>query len=144
MIRETSKAAYNKIKSQGLLSERRMEVYHTLYMFGPLTASELSELLPKKVSRTIGSNVHARLGELRQLGVAKEVRERKCEISGQNVIEWDVTDKLPGKLNKQIKPETILYCNVCCSGGWRDDFNPHRNTNRQLCLGKIKKYKEIK
>lgn len=99
--RKTSVEAYREIKTGGLLSKRRFEVYECLFYNGPMTASEISEMLPGKKSRTIGSNVHARLGELRESGVVYEVKERICSISGKNVIEWDVTDKLPAPIQKK-------------------------------------------
>ena len=41
------------------------------------------------------SQSRARFTELRELGVIYEVRNRKCTITGMNVIEWDLTDRLP-------------------------------------------------
>ena len=37
----------------------------------------------------------ARFTELRRLGVIYEKKERPCRVTGRNVIEWDLTDKLP-------------------------------------------------
>ena len=34
------------------------------------------------------------------MGVIYEVRTRECSITGKNVIEWDLTDKLPTKIKK--------------------------------------------
>ena len=52
----------------------------------------------------------ARFTELRELGVIYEKGERKCNITGRNVIEWDLTDKLPqGKIsnNKKKLPKAL-------------------------------------
>lgn len=109
MTRQTSIDAYNAIKDSGLLSKRRFEVYAVLFEHGPLTGGELSELLPKKISRTIGSNVHARLSELTERGVVMEIGYRICSVSGQRVILWDVTNNLPSKI-KKIKKQKCIRC----------------------------------
>ena len=102
MVRQTSIDAYHQIRDNELLSKRRLEVYEVLYKYGPATASELSERLPGKLSRTIGSNVHARLGELRDMHVAQETGTRICSESGHRGILWDVTKSLPVKKLKKI------------------------------------------
>ncbi len=100
MSRSTSIDVYREIESEGLLSKMRFEVYSTLYRIGPATAGEMAADLVKNGSPSGGGragpgNVSARLVELRDLGVAKEIGERTCKITDRNVIEWDVTDQLP-------------------------------------------------
>lgn len=114
MTRQTSIDAYKTIKNNGLLSERRWQVYDVLYSYGPMTAGELSEQLPKKLSRTIGSNVHARLAELKESGVVREVKTTICSVSGMKVIQWDVTSKLPKKIIKEDK----IKCPNCNGKGF--------------------------
>jgi hypothetical protein len=91
MARETSIAAYNKIKTDGSLSNRRWEVYDVLFQHGPLTASEIEVRITSPKSPSRGSNVHARLIELEERGVAREVGQVACSVSGMTVIQWDVT-----------------------------------------------------
>ena len=108
MIRDTSIEAYQTIKQEGLLSRARLEVYLALFSMGPCTAGEL---FIKRVSahKLVKGSVCARLTELRQIGVVKEVGEKICEATGQNVILWDVTSKLPKKLIKN-PAQTCLMC----------------------------------
>jgi len=51
-----------------------------------------------------GRDCMKRLSELRNLGVIYEKKERKCKITGRNVIEWDLTDKLP--INLKVTDNT--------------------------------------
>ena len=79
-MRQTSIDCYNKIKANGLLSKSRLQVYEALYKT-----------------------------ELREQGVIYEKGEKKCNITGRNVIEWDLTDNLPIKLNvtQTIKQQKV-------------------------------------
>lgn len=100
-VRETSAEAYRTIKENGLLSERRLQVYDYLYQHGPCTANELVNRAGKR--STLGNqNVVTRLGELRAMGVVKELGTRQCEVTGMRVIVWDVTRELPKKLEKGL------------------------------------------
>jgi len=95
-VRRTSIVAYNTIKDNGLLSARRWEAYDALYRYGPGTTTE--------IGNSAGIEKHAlqkRISELVQLGVANEVRERPCSVTGHTVIEYDVTFALPGALSRR-------------------------------------------
>ena len=105
-VRRTSAKAYNTIKEEGLLSKARFAVYEHLFRFGPMTASQIAQ---EKQFRVKGS-VCARLTELRNLGVAEEIREVVCPISNQTVILWDVTDRLPRDIAK-VEKVKCEYCN---------------------------------
>lgn len=108
MTRQTSIDAYQEILSNGLLSDRRFEIYKILYKTGPMTANEISEYMRGR-NYAKGSNAHARLCELRELGVVKEVAEVKCSITGMTVIQWDVTDSLPKKLEKKAESSLWIF-----------------------------------
>ena len=113
MVRETSLVTYNQIKAKNLLSQRRMEVYSALFKYGPCTANELFR--DWKVSTTITQqNIHPRLGELRDLGVVTEVKQRKCGVTGRMAIVWEITNRLPRKLKKKEKHK----CIECNGKGW--------------------------
>ena len=109
--RETSIQCYNQIKESGLLSKRRLEVYEALLASAPCTSSEAIKNAGTK-SGVFG--VSSRFTELRDLGVIYEVRVRECTITNRNVIEWDLTDKLPiktkliPKLTKKEKVSEVL------------------------------------
>ena len=98
--RQTSIDCYNQIKEQGLLSKRRLEVYEALLSTAPCTSSEAI----RNAKTTFGVfGVSSRFTELRDLGVIYEKGEKKCSITGRNVIEWDLTDRLPVKIKNPNK-----------------------------------------
>ena len=92
-IRQTSIDCYNKIKSEGLLSKMRLKVYEAILRKAPCTSGEAFATMTTKENQI--SQSRARFTELRELGVIYEVRNRKCTITSMNVIEWDLTDRLP-------------------------------------------------
>ncbi len=95
--RQTSIDCYNQIKSEGLLSKRRFEVYEALLSSAPCTSSEAI----RNAKTTFGVfGVSSRFTELRDLGVIYEIRTRECSVTGRNVIEWDLTDRLPVNVKK--------------------------------------------
>ena len=98
--RKTSIECFNKIKQEGLLSKRRLEVYEALYTSAPCTSSEAI----RNAKTTFGVfGVSSRFTELRDLGVIYEKGEKQCTITGRNVIEWDLTDKLPVNFKSKNK-----------------------------------------
>ncbi len=113
MIRKTSIDAYKQIEAEGLLSKRRWQVYKALFHEGPLTASQIANNIPGFKSESVGFNVHARLCELRSMGVVDEIGEVDCPITSRRVIQWDVNDKLPLKFEKEIRHK----CKYC-DGKW--------------------------
>ena len=99
-IRQTSIECFNKIKQEGLLSKRRLEVYEALYTSAPCTSSEAI----RNAKTTFGVfGVSSRFTELRDLGVIYEKGEKQCTITGRNVIEWDLTDRLPVNFKNKNK-----------------------------------------
>jgi hypothetical protein len=100
MVRETSAAAYQEIEQRGLLSKARWEVYKAVYFHGPCTSGEAYQFIPHG-HRGALSQSRARFTELRDMGVLKEAGERECRVSGHRCIVWDVTSKLPDKLQRR-------------------------------------------
>ena len=96
--RQTSIDCYNEIKANGLLSKRRMEVYEAIFKNAPCTTNEALKDIYSG-SHGVGS----RTTELRDSGVIYETRERPCRVTGRNVIEWDLTDRLPISIKKYNK-----------------------------------------
>ncbi len=98
MTRQTSIDVYHRIKADGLLSRMRWNVYDILFREGPLTGKELD----KKMGT---DSAHKRLSELKVLGVIADSAEkvRECSVSGEMVVEWDVTANLPDKPNTPPK-----------------------------------------
>lgn len=107
--RKTSAAVFYEIEANGLLSAKRFEIYKILFIHGPLTAAEVAREMRGEKSASVGANVHARLCELRRMLAVEELGERQCRITGNNVILWDVTDKIP----KKIEKEKMIACPHC-------------------------------
>lgn len=107
MIRKTSIEVYHQIKEEGLLSKRRMEVFKAITECAPCTSAEAMATIITKSN--VLSQSRARFTELRNMGVIKELGERKCKITGRKVIEWDVTGDLPVNSIKKIdkKPKYL-------------------------------------
>ena len=100
-MRQTSIDAYNVIRNNGLLSRRRMQVYSYFFENGPCSMKDMTTALAKPTENTSGYD--ARVTELKKFGVLTEVGHQKCKYSGQMVIKWDVTDKLPIKYDEPKK-----------------------------------------
>ena len=104
--RQTSIDCYNQIKANGLLAKRRLETYEAIFKSAPCTRQEALQhtnlVNPLSLSAV-------RFTELRRLGVIYEKGIRKCRVTGRNVIEWDLTDRLPiiFKNKKQTKKQKI-------------------------------------
>ena len=111
MARETSIETYNQIKAEGLLSERRLQVYEILYEHGPMTGSQVSKIFHQKhTGTTLSETVRNRITELIERGVVKEMPETViCPFSKRRVLQFDVTSGLPTEPQKQItRKERII------------------------------------
>ena len=101
--RQTSIDCYNEIKADGLLSKMRFHVYESIFLYPKQTAGELSEVLNSIGIKIRHGSVNGRLTELRDLGVIYEKDVRPCKVTGRNVIEWDLTDRLPVNIKNPNK-----------------------------------------
>ncbi len=112
MVRKTSAEAYRKISESGLLSAARWQVYDVAYQAGPLTANQVAKILEERGNTlaTVRKNTHARLTELRDLGVIEEQGTVICPVTGMRVIQWDVTGKLPQEPVKHIDDRVNSLC----------------------------------
>jgi len=99
--RQTSIDCYNEIKQAGLLSKKRLEVYEAILRKAPCTSGEAFATMTTKENQI--SQSRARFTELRNLGVIYEKGEKQCSITGRNVIEWDLTDRLPVSIKNPNK-----------------------------------------
>lgn len=109
-VRQTSKDAYKEVQDSGFIGDKQKYYYDLLYKYGPCTANELFRF--GKRSNINQANVGTRLGELRDMGVVRELDKRECEVTLMKCIVWDVTDKMPlrppKKLTKAEKKELVL------------------------------------
>lgn len=126
MFRQTSKAAYDAIKAQGLLSERRFEVYDVLYHHGPLTQVEVWKKIAATNPNVQQHSVTPRFAEMVRLGVIREVTDtdgrflkRKCTVTDRTCMTWDVTSSLPIDPPPKEEPPpalpkvTLVKCEAC-------------------------------
>ena len=111
-IRSTSISAFKKLIDEGLLSGKRAIVYEILFKHGPLTGMELRRKMPKGF---VDSQVRARLNEMREMGLAKEIGKKTCRITKMNVILWDVTKR---KNPKKIIAKKKTRCKYCEQRGY--------------------------
>lgn len=95
MIRETSIAVYHQIQEEGLLSDRRNQVFKCLWEHGPMTQNETYVKL--NVPNLQQSSIMPRFAELKDLGVITDIGKRICTVTGRMVLEWNVTGELPVK-----------------------------------------------
>lgn len=87
-MRKTSVDAYNYIIQSGILSKLHTKAYKVLYEKGPLTGRELSVAMELE-------GQWKRCSELKKRGLAIEVGERECSVTGMLAYVWDVTDAMP-------------------------------------------------
>jgi hypothetical protein len=92
-VRNTSVSAFEFIKQNGVLGERQAHAYEVLYFCGPLTGQELSVKMGMP-------GQWKRCSELKKRGLAIEVGEAKCSVTGQLAILWDVTENMPSEAPK--------------------------------------------
>lgn len=119
MTRETSIEAYNHLKETGVLSKRRFQVYHEVFRNGPITAGEVFKYGDSH--NVVKGSVCARLTELREMGLVKEVGERICRLTGKTAILWDVTSRMnplelprkQSKTNPDVQRAVIIERERC-------------------------------
>lgn len=112
MIRQTSINVYRQIEAEGLLSKRRWEVYNHLYKHGPLTQREAVNQISNKYAAE--RSYTPRFAELEKMLVIRSVGERVCSITGRQVLIWDVTDKLPKKIETKKEPTKSQLIDKLC------------------------------
>lgn len=113
-MRTTSLTAYATIRDSKLLSKRRWEVYEILFSHGPLTAHEVVAIARNKYPHANQTSFNARLSELNYIECVAVVGEKKNPISGCKNLLWDVTSKLPRKIEKSKRE----HCNLCGGKGY--------------------------
>jgi len=95
--RQTSIDCYNEIRLNDLLPKRRLETFEAIFKSAPCTRQEALQHTNPLNALSLSA---ARFTELRRLGVIYEKSVRPCKVTGRNVIEWDLTDRLPIKIKK--------------------------------------------
>tara|TARA_R110000787_G_scaffold278416_1_gene388103 strand:- start:87 stop:500 length:414 start_codon:yes stop_codon:yes gene_type:complete len=127
ITRQTSIDCFNQIKEAGLLAKRRFETFEAIFKSAPCTRQEALEHTNPINALSLSA---ARFTELRRIGVIYEKDVRPCKVTGRNVIEWDLTDRLPitlkntNKTKKQRIDEALeslrgLYKNNSKDEDWK-------------------------
>ena len=128
ITRQTSIDCFNQIKEAGLLAKRRFETFEAIFKSAPCTRQEALEHTNPINALSLSA---ARFTELRRIGVIYEKDVRACKVTGRNVIEWDLTDRLPitlkntNKTKKQRVNDALdslrqLYKNNSTDEDWKN------------------------
>ena len=99
-ISQNSLDAFNHIKKNGLLSDKRLKVYQ-IFVHNPdgLTGSEVSDIYKKNYpSSQHSETIRNRITELRDMGVLDEVGNVLCRFTKRNVMKYRVNSNMPTKL----------------------------------------------
>lgn len=99
MTQPTSAQTYHSIVQSGELGEAQRKVLQALIDRGPMTGSELNDLLST-------SSGHKRLSELKGMGVVREGAPRPCKVTGREAIQWEVTGRAPTPLSAKQQDRT--------------------------------------
>jgi len=97
-VRKTSLISWQRIKDTGYITGQRELVAKLLYDSGPLTGTEVDEKL--KYPGETSPGYHKRLSELQDMGAIESLGYCICPIQGTLVIRWDISGKVPTKLEK--------------------------------------------
>ena len=111
MVRQTSIDCYNQIIKDKSLSKMRLRVLEAIMNTAPCTSGEAFASMIRTRTDMI-SQSRARVTELAERGVVKEVGKRACKISGKQAIVWEMTDMLPQEPVKVLdsRPKNMLKC----------------------------------
>ena len=119
VMRKTSIDAYNAIRASGLLSKMRLRVLEAIAFNDPCTSGEAFKwLMDKGEYSNPLSQSRARVTELKKLGVIREFGIRKCNVSGQKTLVYELTGNGPnGKICNSTTTKKISLCLTCHKWG---------------------------
>ena len=108
-VRDTSREIYQKIRKEGLIGKKQIQVYEILFMYGPLTGSEVANWMDEFHQKSnVSETVRNRLNELKAMGIVTELPKAPCPVTGNTVYRYDVNSKLPVKPpRKLLKKEKL-------------------------------------
>lgn len=141
LTRSISKAAYDMIKKNGLLTKRKWQVYDYVFNFGPVTQRETWNALKGIDGSIIAGSINTRFSELERVGVMQIVGEKMDPLTKHIVSVWDVTDGLPKKEYK-IKLKEVWVCPKMFLE-WENNLNQIFNCSPTKKEGWVK-FKEVK
>lgn len=102
--RQTSAIAYRRLVIEGGLTARLAQAWALAYHHGPGTTGELERHQDGSVPKMTRNDLATRYTTLRdEYGLMQELGTKKCTVTGNSVIEWDVTDKVDPLPLKRVK-----------------------------------------
>ena len=139
-IRNTSISTYNKIKSEGLLSTKRMRVYDIFVDKGNLTGSQVATYYKSKYpSNNHSETIRNRITELVQMKVLEELGTTECPVSSREVLLFGVSNQLPEKLPvKKTKSQKVSEIMLEVEKGLKHSHNDMFGEPYREILMKIK------
>ncbi len=95
LTRATSLAAFRQLVESGEQLSKQEETFATLLNMKRATANEIGAHINAARgnldNRThFDQNIHARINELRRMGLVRTVCTRACTVTGAEVLEWEV------------------------------------------------------
>lgn len=114
MARRTSVWAFRKILRDGLLSERRQEVYEYIYLHGPCSNKQITDALTKH-THLRSDSFRPRVAELVKRRVVEQVGIEVDPGTKNEVILWDVTPDLPVEPSPKIRLSSMNKAFDKCS-----------------------------
>lgn len=114
-MRDTNKEMYEKVKAAGTLSKNRLMAYHILCRLdynerhsehNGMTAEEIRWVAENTYKVANGRHLQKRLSELEKMDAIHVTGTRKCRISKNNAMTWQITGRMPLKKPVNVKIPT--------------------------------------
>ena len=99
MKHETSGEAFADATASGTIADSKHKVLAALVMLSDATAAEVWAAMPARSMDK--SKVSARLTELRDLGLVRELDPRVCSVTHHRAIVWEATGAAPGTVPRK-------------------------------------------
>ncbi len=113
----TRDEAFQTIKDNRLLTKRRWQVYETIYLKGPMTASEVHREMEKLEPGISNTCIRVRIAELGRMNVVTTTSKRDCTFSGRFSNVWETTENLPFRGEKTERHT----CSQCKGKGYIEE-----------------------
>lgn len=114
-VQPTSALAFKQAEESGQLNGKRYEVALAFTKFGPGTSAEVLKAAKLDKNRNL---MRARVTELADVGMLKQIDARKCNVTGRKAIVWSFEPTTPRKNTKApstTKSELAEYVAKLCT-----------------------------
>jgi hypothetical protein len=115
MTRDTSIAAYEKIKADGTLGETMLAVYRVLAYYADdagMTQKEVAEQLKFEGSKRDTRSFTPRFAPMKRRGVINEIGKKTCAITGREALAYVVSDPELLRLRPFRAPLTVKFASI--------------------------------